>query len=79
MVNEKYLRHIGLTEEQVRLLADALRRESRYREILLQEGVHYKVVEKVVRMTDMNEVDLDDEDLLRIKIRAEWEPLSYRK
>ena len=79
MVDKKFLQHIGLTGDQVTLLSDALRKESRYRELLLQEGVYYKVVEKVVRATKLEEVDFSNEDLLREKIRAEWSPLRLRK
>lgn len=79
MIDKKFLQHIGLSEDQIILLTDALRRESRYREILLQEGVYYKVVEKVVRATKLEDIDLSNEDLLREKVRAEWSPLSLRK
>lgn len=79
MIDKKFLQHIGLNEDQVTLLTDALRRESRYREILLQEGVFNKAIEKVVRKTKLEEVDLSNEDLLREKIRAEWGSLIIRK
>ena len=79
MIDRKFLQQIGLSEDQVTLLADALRKESRYREILLQEGVSPSCVEKVVRVTKLEEVDLSNEDLLREKVRAEWSPLSLRK
>lgn len=79
MVDRKFLQQIGLTEDQVTLLSDALRKESRYREILLQEGVSPSCVEKVVRVTKLEEVDLSNEDLLREKVRAEWQPLRIRK
>lgn len=79
MVDRKFLQQIGLTEDQVTLLSDALRKESRYREILLQEGVSPSCVEKVVRATKLEEIDLSNEDLLREKVRAEWQPLRIRK
>ena len=79
MIDKKFLQHIGLTEDQVTLLSEALYKESRYREILLQEGVYYKAVEKVVRATKLEEIDLSNEDLLREKVRAEWSPLRLRK
>lgn len=79
MISNKYLHGIGLDDGQICLLRDALGKESRYREILLQEGVDYRAVEKVVRMTDIDEIDLQNEDLLRIKVRAEWNPLSVRR
>lgn len=79
MIDKKFLQYIGLDENQITLLTDALRKESRYREILLQEGVYYKAVEKVVRATKLEEIDLSNEDLLREKVRAEWSPLSLGK
>lgn len=79
MISNKYLQGIGLNDGQICLLRDALRRESRYREILLQEGVDYRAVEAVVRGTDLEEIDLSNEELLRIKVRAEWNPLSVRE
>ena len=79
MIDNKFLQRIGLDENQITLLTDALRRESRYREILLQEGVHCSCVEKVVRMTKLEEVDFSNEDLLREKVRAEWQPLRPTK
>ena len=79
MIDKKFLQHIGLDENQITLLTDALRKESRYREILLQEGVSPSCVEAVVRVTKLEEVDLSNEDLLREKVRAEWSPLRLRK
>lgn len=79
MVDKKFLQHIGLTEDQVTLLSEALYKESRYRAILLQEGVSPSCVEAVVRVTKLEEIDLSNEDLLREKVRAEWSPLRLRK
>ena len=73
MVDRKFLEGLGLTEEQVSVIGDALDRESRYRRILLDERVSPGVVELIIRTTDLNEIDLSDEPLLREKVRAEWE------
>ena len=72
MIDDKYLQSIGLDDKQVSLLKDALHRESRYREILLQEGMDPKAAEVIARGTRLEDVDLDNEDLLRIKIRQQW-------
>lgn len=72
MIDDKYLRSIGLDDKQVSLLKDALRRESRYRVILLQEGMEPKAAEVITRGTKLEDIDLDNEDLLRIKIRQQW-------
>ena len=73
MVDRKFLEGLGLTEEQVSVIGDALDRESKYRQILLSEKVSPGVVELIIRTTDFNEIDLSDEPLLREKVRAEWE------
>lgn len=75
MVNREFLEGLGLTEEQVSVICDALDRESRYRRILLDEKVSPGAVELIIRTTDLNEIDLSDEPLLREKVRAEWEQL----
>lgn len=72
MIDGNYLQQIGLTEDQTTLLLDALSREARFRQILLQEGVLPKHVEKVVRHTRIDEIDFDNEPLLREKIRETW-------
>lgn len=73
MVDRKFLEGLGLTEEQVSLIGDALDRESRYRRILLDENVNPGTVELILRATDLNEVDFSNESLLREKVRVEWE------
>ena len=79
MIDNGFLQRIGLNEDQITLLNDALKRESRYRQILLQEGVKPGAVESVIRATKLEEVDLNNEDLLRLKVRAEWDGLIVRK
>ena len=73
MIDTAFLQRIGLNEDQIRLLKDGIDRESRYRQILLQEGVNPGVVESVIRATKLEEVDLSNEDLLREKVRVEWD------
>jgi hypothetical protein len=46
--------------------------ESRYRQILLQEGVNPKTVEPIIRATRLDEVDFTNEPLLRMKVKSEW-------
>jgi len=79
MIDNDFLQHIGLNEDQILILKDGLDRESRYRKILLQEGISPGVVESVIRATKLEEVDLDNEDLLREKVRAEWDGLIVKK
>lgn len=72
MIDKAFFQRIGLNEDQISILTDALNRESQYRKILLQEGISPGVVENVIRVTGFEEVDLDNEKLLREKVRAEW-------
>ena len=72
MIANIFLQEIGLNEDQITLLLDRLGVVSRYREILLQEGVSSGCVEKILRVTSPEEVDFSNEDLLREKVRAEW-------
>lgn len=73
MIDDKFLQEIGLTGDQITLLRERLDKVSRYRQILLQEGVNPKYVESVIRSTKAEDIDLDHEDLLREKVRIEWE------
>lgn len=79
MIDNVFLQRIGLIEDQITILMDALDKESRYRRILLQEGISPGAVESVIRVTNLEEVDLENEDLLRLKVRAEWNGLIVGK
>ena len=72
MIDQGFLQKIGLTGDQITLLRSALDKESKYRQILLQEDILPGAVEKIVRKTKLEEVDLENEALLREKIRVEW-------
>ena len=76
MIDEAYLKEIGLDDAQAVLVMDRITKASRYREILLQAGVSPKFVEKIIRVTDPAEVDLSNESLLREKVRHEWSNLT---
>lgn len=79
MVDRKFLEGLGLTDEQVSVIGDALDRESRYRRILLDENVNPGTVELILRATALNEVDFSNESLLREKVRVEWEQFIPQK
>jgi hypothetical protein len=72
MIDAAFLNRIGLNEDQVKQLTDAMNCESRYRQILLQEGVNPKTVEPIIRATRLDEVDFTNEPLLRMKVKSEW-------
>ena len=68
-----YLEGIGLTADQIALIMTELEKESEYRRILGLEHVGH--IELILKATDMSEVDLSNEPLLREKIRAEYSDL----
>lgn len=79
MIDNEFLQGIGLNDDQVALLKDGLNRESRYRQILCQEGVRPHIAETIIRNTRLEEVDLTNEALLREKVRIEWSDFITNK
>lgn len=73
------MERLGLTEDQITLLSEAMGKESRYRQLLSQEGVTPSVIELIIRIEDMEKLDLSNEDLIREKIRIEWEDMIPKK
>ena len=72
MINREYLERLELTEDQITLLMDAMKKESRYREILSQEKVSPTVIESIMKTVDLEKVDFTNEDLIRELVRVEW-------
>ena len=79
MVNREYLERLELTEDQITLLMEALKKESRYRDLLGKERVSSAVIESILKVTDLEKVDLSNEDLIREKIRVEWADFIPKK
>lgn len=80
MISREYMERLGLTEDQITLLMDAQNKESKYRRLL--ESEHVLHIEAIMRLTDLEKLDLSNEDLIREKIRIEYEdmiPRQYRK
>lgn len=80
MISRGYMERLGLTEDQITLLMDAQEKESRFRRLL--ESEHCIHTESIVRLTDLESLDLSDEELVREKIRienADMIPRQYRK
>ena len=74
------MERLGLNEDQITLLMEAQDKESRYRRLL--ESEHCTHIEAIVRLTDMDSLDLSNEDLIREKIRIEYDdmiPRQYKK
>ena len=82
MISREYMERLGLTEDQITLLSEAMKKESRYRQLLSQERVSPTIIEAIMRTEDLEKVDFSNEDLIREKIRIEYEdmiPRQYRK
>ena len=80
MISREYMERLGLTEDQITLLMDAQNKENKYRRLL--ESEHVLHIEAIMRVTDLEKMDLSNEDLIREKIRIEYEdmiPRQYKK
>lgn len=80
MIDNDFLREIGLNENQVTLLRERLDKESRYRRILGSEHVSH--IEDIMRISEVDDIDFTNEELLRLKIRTEYEeliPKTFKK
>ena len=75
MIDSKFLQEIGLNCDQIALIMGRMDKISRYRQVLYQEGVIPKCVDKIIRATDPDEVDFSNMALLREKVRHEWSNL----
>lgn len=72
-MTDDYLKRAGLTEDQIKAVRDGLRKESRYRELMLQVGVHYVIACRSADIADPDTIDLSNEELLTEKTKLEFE------
>lgn len=79
MISREYMERLGLTEDQITLLSEAMKKESRYRQLLSQERVSPTIIEAIMRTEDLEKVDFSNEDLIREKIRIEWADMIPKK
>lgn len=82
MISREYMERLGLTEDQITLLSEAMKKESRYRQLLTQERVSPTIIEDIMRNEDLEKVDFSNEELVREKIRVEYDdmiPRQYKK
>lgn len=73
MLDRKYMQSIGLTDEQIELLQEGIDFEKRYFRAMIDAGVPAKAADLHARMTRSEDIDFSDEELLRLKIREEWD------
>lgn len=80
MIDNNFLQRIGLNEDQITILRDRLDKESKYRKILGSEHVTH--IEEIMKLEDIESIDLENEALLREKIRVEYDdmiPAYFKK
>ena len=79
MISREYMERLELTDDQITLLMDTLRKESKYREILAQERVTPTVIESIMKTVDLEKVDFSNEDLIRELVKVEWSDFILKK
>ena len=72
MIDSKFLRGLGLTEDQISAVGDAMKEESRFRRLLFRSGIAFGAVDPIVRATSIEDVRSQSDDLLIEKIKAEY-------
>ena len=80
MIKREFMEGIGLNEEQITLLKEALDKENKVLSMLVKEKVYYPQL--VLRTLDTVALDISNEALLREKIRIEYKdiiPVKDRK
>ena len=77
MISREYMERLGLTEDQITLLMDAQSKENKYRRLLELEHVQH--IEAIMRVTDLEKMDLSNEDLIRELVRVEWSDFIMKK
>ena len=73
------MERLGLNENQIILLTEALNKEAKLRRLMEME--HITHAESVLKVLDVEELDLSNEDLIREKLKAEFGefiPKQYR-
>ena len=79
MIDSKFLRGLGLTEDQISAVGDAMKEESRFRRLLFRSGIAFGAVDPIVRATSIEDVRSQSDDLLTEKIKAEYPDLIMKK
>lgn len=73
MIDEIFLMGVGLTQDQTDAIMNAVNTERIFQRILCEEGISPLIAEKVLHVTTLDEVDVSNLPLLRLKIRETWE------
>lgn len=79
MISEAYMKRIGLTDDQIKLMSDEMEKESSYRRLLIKAGMSGNLAETIAKVTDLTDEDISDEALTLEKIKAEWADMIPKK
>lgn len=79
MIDEKFLKEVGLSQEQKSLILEAIQKERLYHSILIEEGITPKIALKIIEATQLSEVNDTNEDLLRLKVRETWKDFMRKE
>ena len=79
MISREYMERLGLTEDQISAVGDAMKEESRFRRLLFRSGIAFGAVDPIVRATSIEDVRSQSDDLLTEKIKAEYPDLIMKK
>lgn len=79
MIKRTFLERLGLTEEQIIPLMEIIEKEAKYRKLLYQEKVMPSAVEAIISVTDIENMDLSNEALIREKISIQYSDFIPRK
>ena len=72
MIDELFLKKIGLNHEQIDTVIRALDSERVFQRILCEEGIPPLIAEKILKATKLQEVNTENLPLMRLKIRETW-------
>lgn len=79
MITKKYLKGIGLDDNQISQISHALKKESKYRKLLGRAGIKADHAESIVSVTDLSNIELGDDATELEKIKVEWGDLIPSK
>lgn len=79
MIDEKMLNAMGLSPQQIRMVLEAVNAERLYQAILCEEGINPRTAIKIVNYTQLKEINMNNELLVKEKVRDTWSGLMKGK
>ena len=68
----KYIETLDLSDERLEALRDAAIKDAYFRTVLGRIGILPRMINNVMKLVDLDSVDLNNDDLMIEKARAEW-------